>query len=160
MFWALVIRQNKNFAGRPRAEKKIVPVWIPSRNLMLVSVFLSLKQCFRIPLRYKVYAIKRSFLEVSFLLTLGFRPKCIVFSFQIEGKEKLTFTELHSRLKKFLTGFKHHGVLPGDRVVVNTDNTSDILVAIFTLMFHGAVVVFPGSKRTARENFNIHMELS
>lgn len=71
--------------------------------------------------------------------------------FQVDGKEKLTFSELHKRLERFLTGFKKHGIVPRDRVVVHTENSSDILVAICTLIFHGAVVVFPGSMRNASE---------
>lgn len=69
----------------------------------------------------------------------------------VDGEQTITFSDLLKRLKKCLTGFTNHGVLPGDRVMVNTDNSADILVAIFTLICHGAVVVFPGAKRTAEE---------
>lgn len=68
---------------------------------------------------------------------------------------KLTYNDLHQLLKNFLTGFKNHGVLPGERVMINSENSSNILAAIYTLMFYGAVVVFPGAKRTASEDFSI-----
>lgn len=60
----------------------------------------------------------------------------------VHGGNRISFTELDRRIDRMAAGFRHHGIRPDDRVVVQLPNIPEFVVVCFALFRVGAKPVF------------------
>ncbi|KAG0438263.1 hypothetical protein HPB47_017090 [Ixodes persulcatus] len=53
----------------------------------------------------------------------------------------ITFEELLKTFQRYAAGFQGHGVTKGEKVLVHVDNSAENIIAMFSIVFAGAIAV-------------------